>query len=200
MKESIKKIYGNSNTKGRKRQDDINEEVENYIKSQDGYENLNFKKEVKLKTPNAVGGKLTFKVDIAVYNGDELIEVVLNKAPFSNLKQNESNSIGSRVNEVFRLVNDYPNIKITWFTFSPNKTPYFKKDLLVKNIEINNHLHSICNDKFRNNLSTSIELNEIFVKFDWNGIEIGQSKKDYDSLIQKGEMNFSNIEVLKFSV
>ncbi len=49
-------------------------------------------------------------------------------------------------------------------------------------------------------INSSIKNDEIFVKFDWNGIEIGQSKKDYDSLIQKGEMNFSNIEVLKYSV
>lgn len=197
MEDSIRKIYGNSNTKGRKRQDDINDEVTNFIKLQPGYENYTFKTEVKLKTPNGVGGKLTFKVDIAIYDGDKLIEVVLNKAPFSNLKQNESNSIGSRINEVFRLVNDFPDTKITWFTFAPNQTPYFKKDSLVKNIEIND-LHSICNDNFRKNISTPIELNEIFVKFDWNGISVGQNRKEYDTLIKENVMTFTNIEILRF--
>jgi hypothetical protein len=198
MENSIKKIYGNSNTKGRKRQDDINQEVINYIKTQEGYNELIFEKELKLKTPNAVGGKQTFKVDIAIYDGDKLIEVILNKAPFSNLKQNESNSIGSRVNEVFRLVNDFPNVKITWFTFSPNQTPYFKKDSLVKNIEINSHLHSICNDSFRKNISTPIELNEIFVKFDWNGIKPGQNKSEYDLLVESNQMTFTNIEIIRY--
>ena len=198
MIESIKKIYGNSNTKITTRQNDINEEVCNFMQSQSGYDKFDFKKEEILKTPNSVGNKPTFKVDIAIYDNDKLVEVVLNKAPFSNLKQNESNSIGSRINEVFRLANDFPEIKITWFNFLPKQTPYFKKNGLVKNLEINNP-HSICNDNFRKLINTSVNLNEIFVVFDWDGIQINQNKSDFESYIRDGIMSFTNIEIKEFN-
>ncbi len=199
MENSIKKIYGNSNTKGRKRQDDINSEVINFFSSQDSYKDMTFKKEVTLFTPTSVGGKSTFDVDIAVYDKDgNVVEVILNKAPYSNMKQNETNAIGSRVNEVFRLINDFPNVKLTWFTFSPNNTPYFKKDGLVKTIE-KNSIHSICNENFYKNISGNFSMREIFVTFDWKGISIGQNKKDYDQMFINGQFSFENIKILEFS-
>jgi hypothetical protein len=200
MENSIKKIYGNSNTKGTKRQDDINDQVVDFFKNQDSYKDKTFKNEVKLSTPNSVGGKSTFDVDIAVYDVDgNVVEVILNKAPYSNMKQNETNAIGSRVNEVFRLVNDFPNVKLTWFTFSPNNTPYFKKDGVVKTIE-RNSIHSICNDNFYKNLSLGdFSMREIFVTFDWKGISVGQNKKDYDQMFINGQFSFENIKIQEFT-
>ncbi len=200
MENSIKIIYGNSNTKGTKRQDDINSQVIEFFSVQDSYKGKKFKKEVKLRTPNSVGGKSTFKVDIAVYDIDgNVVEVILNKAPYCNIKQNETNAIGSRVNEVFRLINDFPNVKLTWFTFSPNNTPYFKKDGTVKTIERNN-IHSICNPNFYKNLSLgSFSMREIFVTFDWKGISVGQNKKDYDQLLTDGNFSFENIKIQEFT-
>jgi hypothetical protein len=203
MENSIKKIYGNSNTKGTKRQNDINSEVVEFFSKQDSYKDKIFKKEVKLKTPNSLGGKPTFKVDIAVYDVDgSIVEVILNKAPYSNMKQNETNAIGSRVNEVFRLIYDFPNVKLTWFTFSPNNTPYFKKSGLVKNIE-KNDIHSICNENFYNRLrideSEKFSIREIFVTFDWKGISVGQDKKDYDQMFINGQFSFENIKIQEFT-
>jgi hypothetical protein len=200
MEDSIKKIYGNSNTKGRKRQDDINSQVIDFFSKQDSYKDKIFKNEVKLRTPNSVGGKSTFDVDIAVYDVyGNVVEVILNKAPYSNMKQNETNAIGSRVNEFFRLVNDFPNVKLTWFTFSPNNTPYFKKDGVVKTIE-RNTIHSICNDNFYKNLSLgNFSMREIFVTFDWVGIAVGQNKKDYDQMIIDGQFSFENIKINEFT-
>lgn len=202
MKNSIKKIYGNSNTKGTKRQNDINSEVVEFFSKQDSYKDKTFKKEVKLKTPNDMGGKSTFKVDIVVYdvNGN-IVEIILNKAPYSNMKQNETNATGSRFFEPFRLIYDFPNAKLTWFTFSPNNTPYFKKTGLVKNIEKNN-IHSICNEKFYKLVSAESEnfsIREIFVTFDWKGISVGQNKKDYDQMSINGQFSFEEIKIQEFS-
>lgn len=199
MKTSIELIYGNSNTKGSKRQNDINSQVVQYFSTQDFYKDKTFKKEVTLKTPNSVGGKDTFKVDIAVFDKDgKIVEVILNKAPFCNLKQNETNAIGSRVNEVFRLVNDFPDIRLTWFTFSPNNTPYFKKTGVVKNIE-KNIIHPICTTNFKKNLSLGdFSIREIFVTFDWKGISVGQNKNDYDNMFNNGTFSIENISIQEF--
>lgn len=203
MLDSIKKIYGNSNTKGSQRQKDINSEVISFFLNQDSYKDKTFKKEVKLKTPNSVGGKQTFKVDVVVYDNDNNItEIILNKAPYSNTKQNETNAIGSKVNEVYRLINDFPNVKLTWFNFSPNNTPYFKKDGLVKSIE-KNVVHSICNDNFHKRIkideSEKFSMREIFVTFNWNGILVGQKKKNFDKMISDGQISFSEINIMEFT-
>ena len=167
MIESLKLIYGDSNTRGKNRQNNINKEVCEYLKSTGDYDGVEFRMEEKLKTPNSVGGKTTFDVDISIYRDDKLIEVVLNKAPYSNFLQNEQNSINSRIGETFRLVNDYPDIKITWFDFLPRTTPYFENGGKVKRIETNSP-HPICTDAFSKNLSINNDIREIFVfRLEW---------------------------------
>ena len=197
MIESIKFIYEESDTRGKNRQNIINREVCEYLKLTGKYDDVEFRLEDKLSTPNSVGGKKTFDVDIAIYKEGVLIEVVLNKAPYSNICQNEQNSINSRIGETFRIVNDFPDIKITWFNFLPKMTPYFEDGGKVKRVEINQP-HPICTDNFRKNISIKNEIREIFVCFDWNGIPIGSNKSKFGELLESGTMYWDNVEIIEY--
>jgi hypothetical protein len=188
----IQNIYSSSYTigesRGKKRQHIINETIIESLKSLPKYQGCEFKCEKKIV--KIIWGKY-FNVDVAVYNNGTLIEILLFKAPASNISQNSVNLLNAKMGEVMRLL---PQIKegvnLTFISLQPNITPYFTSDGNVKHTE-KNHVHTIQNVK---EYLKDIDFSEITVTFNIEGIENCKTKKDVKNLFSNNEV-ITNIEV-----
>ena len=88
--EKIKQIYEVSysvaESKGKKRQNIINEIIIEELKNKQEYMQCTFKQEHILKKDQILWGE-RFSVDVAVFLKGKLIEIILIKAPASNVGQ-----------------------------------------------------------------------------------------------------------------
>lgn len=141
--EDIKSIYevsyNISKSRGKNRQETINNVIINLLKDKPEYADCDFKSEVRIPGTKLLWGKY-FPVDICVYKNNEIIEIILNKAPASNIKQNHVNSIASLNSDIDRLSkndNGLDQIKVSLFNFLPKKSPFFKRNETIKNFEKN---------------------------------------------------------------
>jgi len=177
--EQIKKIYEVSYTisesRGKNRQNIINDVVIESLKSDPTYNGCEFKTEVRIPESKILWGKY-FPVDICVYKDGNLVEIILNKAPSSNIIQNKVNSLKSINSDIIRL-SKFENIKISLINFLPNKSPYFNIDESIKNFEKNKPFF----------LSSSgvvykFDIDEIYITFEIDDLDKCSSKMDVKSL------------------
>lgn len=176
--------YSMSESRGKKRQHAINDAIINVMKGQKEYEGCEFKKEVRMN--EKIGWGKSFAVDIQVFKNNKLIEIILGKAPASNLIQNHVNILGARGGEVWRLMRYIKDgIKVTFLTFQPNETPYFKGNGDVKHFEKN----SVGTISEMTNLC-GVNIQEVTVTFDIDGINTCVTKEDVKNL-------FSNDDIIK---
>jgi len=127
---------------GKKRQLVINNIVVKALSRQKKYEGCTFKIEDKI--PSCWGKTKTFAVDIGIYKDGKLIEIVLIKAPSSNIQQNSINSCNSRAGEIQRI--DLDDVNVIFINFMPKQSPYFNKRGEVTKIE-NNKPESIITNR-----------------------------------------------------
>jgi hypothetical protein len=188
--EQIKKIYeisfSISESRSKKRQNIINEVVKESLKLDSNYVGCEFKTEVRIPKEKITWGEF-FPVDICVYKDGNLIEIILNKAPASNIKQNRINSLNGINSEIIRL-SKLENIKITLINFLPKKTPFFKIDETIKNFETNTPFF----------LTTSgvvykFDIDEIYILFEINNLEQCESKTEVKQLFIENPVKNINI-------
>jgi hypothetical protein len=164
-------------SKGKIKQEILNNTVISAIKRK-GDTSLNYIKEYKVECK---WGR-RFKVDVALFRNGKLVEVILIKAPASNIKQNHVNALNSQVGEYHRIDNKlYPNLKITQITFLPNVSPYFTKEETIKNFETP---ESTFLTKFE--INSKLEIEEVRVRFDIEGIRECKNKEDINQLFVNG--------------
>ena len=180
--------YSVAESRGKKKQNIINEVVIDSLKKLDSYKDCVFKEEVRM---NPLWGKY-FPVDIAIYRNDVLIEIVLNKAPASNAKQNKVNTMNSINSDIDRLSN-YKNIKITLVNFLPNITPFFTRKESIKNFE-NNKLDFLMNK----GVTKKVDIDEIFITFDISNITKCLNKSDIKNLFNNNPISNIKIEELNY--
>jgi hypothetical protein len=177
--DQIKKIYeisySISESRGKKRQNILNEMVIESLRKDSSYDGCIFKTEVRIPGSMLIWGAY-FPVDICVYKDGKLIEIILIKAPSSNIKQNKINSLNSINSDVTRL-SKFKDIKILLVNFLLKKSPFFKRDESIKKIENNTPFF----------LTTSgmvykFDIDEIYVTFEIDGLEKCSSKEDVKSL------------------
>lgn len=188
----IQNIYSSSYTigesRGKKRQHIINETIIESLKNLPKYEGCKFECEKRIS--EIMWGEF-FDVDTAVYNNGKLIEILLFKAPASNIAQNSVNVRNHRMGEVTRLLPLIrEGVNVTFISLQPNVTPYFKSDGNIKHTE-KNHVHTIQNVK---EYLKDIDFSEITVTFNIEGIENCKTKKDVKNLFSNNEV-ITNIEV-----
>jgi len=159
-----KLCYSVAESKGKIKQNTLNQIVINSLKNNPDYDNCIFKTEIRIPGNEIYWGKY-FTVDICVYKDDELIEVILNKAPTSNIKQNHVNSLNSKYGELGKLLK-LNNIKVTMVNFEPKITPFFQRNEKIKNFE-NNDVYF---------LTTCGILDDANYKFDIDKIEECEDK------------------------
>ncbi len=173
-----KQSYTISESRGKNRQNTINDVVVETLKNHSDYIDCTFKTEVRIPESKILWGKY-FPVDVCVYKGDELIEIILIKAPASNLLQNKVNTLNSINSDITRL-SGLDGINIKLFNFLPSKSPYFKQNENIKEIESNTPFFltkSGANYKFN--------VDEIYIIFEIDGVEKCLSKKEVKSLFNE---------------
>ena len=129
-----------------------------------------------------------FPVDICVYKNDVLIEIILNKAPSSNIKQYRINSLNSINSDITRL-SKLENIKVSLINFLPKKSPFFKRDESIKNFENNTPFF----------LSTSgavykFDIDEVYITFEIDNLHKCFSKVDVKNLFSINAITNIKIE------
>ena len=192
-KKQIYEIYSKSYTikglRGKERQKIINRNTIDILMLDDKYKDCSFKEEERLYEVS--WGKY-FAVDISIYKDNELIEIVLVKAPASNIGQNKQNSLNSKFGEVGRL-SDYfkKGVKLTFFNFLPNISPYFYKNEDIKDFQ-NNKVEGI--ERAKDILKECVDFRQIFVTFNISNIKDCKNKNDVKNLISS-EMIFDNIDM-----
>ena len=167
--------YSISETRGKKRQNIINDTVVESLKQDPFYDGCIFKTEVRIPGKQLFWGKY-FPVDICIYRNDIPIEIVLIKAPASNIKQNNTNSKNSIHGDVSRL-SKMNGIKISLINFLPKKTPFFKRDETIKNFE-NNSPFFLSSSGF----PYKFDIDEIFILFELDNLEACEKKSDVKNL------------------
>lgn len=187
-KEQIYEIYSLSylisESRGKKRQNKINETIIELFKENPSYSDCEFKTEIRL-TEDISSGKW-FAIDVLIYKQGELFEIVLGKAPASNILQNSVNMINSRFGEVGRL-HKYisKGVKLTFINFQPNITPFFKRNGNIDHFE-KNTLHNL--DNFREALRDNITFSEINITFNISGIEKCKNRYEVKELFTSPEI------------
>jgi len=177
--DQIKQIYEVSYTisesRGKARQNIINEVIIESLKNDQGYVGCTFKTEVRIPESKLLWGNY-FPVDICVYKDGELIEIILNKAPTSNIKQNRINSLNSINSDITRL-SKFDNIKISLINFLPKKSPFFKRDETIKNFENNKPFFlSTCGATYK------FDIDEVYIVFEIDNLEDCKTKVDVKNL------------------
>jgi hypothetical protein len=179
LDEQIKRIYEVSYTisesRGKNRQNIINDVVIESLKSDIYYNDCVFKKEVIIPGTKLLWGKY-FPVDICVYKDNTLIEIILNKAPSSNIKQNRINSLNGINSDITRL-SKLENIKISLINFLPKISPFFKRDESIKSFEKNEPFFLSTSGAFY-----KFDVDEIYVTFEINNLYKCNSKVDVRNL------------------
>lgn len=188
--EQIKKIYEISysiqESRGKNRQDVINGVVIESLKNDPLYNECFFKTEVRIPEEKLLWGKY-FPVDICVYKNDILIEIILNKAPTSNIKQNRINSLNSINSDITRL-SKIDNIKVSLINFLPKKSPYFKRDETIKKFENNSPFFlSTCGAVYK------FDIDEVYITFELDNLETCKNKIDVKNLFTSNPIK--NIKV-----
>ena len=189
--EQIKRIYelsyNISESRGKNRQNVINDVVIESLKMDSTYDGCEFKSEVRIPGTKLLWGKY-FPVDVCVYKDGELIEIILNKAPSSNILQNKINTLNSINSDIVRL-SKLDNIRITLFNFLPKKTPFFKRDETIKNFENNTPFFlSTCGAVYK------FDIDEIYILFEIDKLEECLTKIDVRGLFQENPIKNIVIE------
>jgi hypothetical protein len=172
--DSIYKLsFKTSTSKGKIKQHTLNQIViESMMRENE--DNVTFKTEVNIKCN---WGK-RFNADVVKYKNDSLDEIVLIKAPASNISQNHVNSLNSQAGEYQRIKSDvYKGSKIRQITFIPNVTPHFYKNEEIKNFHKNKSVFLT-----KCNILCYMDIQEVHVRFDINGIENCKTKQDVHNL------------------
>jgi hypothetical protein len=175
--ENINSVYKlsfkTSTSKGKIKQHTLNQIViESMMRENE--DNVTFKTEVNIKCN---WGK-RFNADVVKYKNDSLDEIVLIKAPASNISQNHVNSLNSQAGEYQRIKSDvYKGSKIRQITFIPNVTPHFYKNEEIKNFHKNKSVFLT-----KCNILCYMDIQEVHVRFDINGIENCKTKQDVHNL------------------
>ena len=128
-----KYCYQTSTSKGKIKQHMLNEiVVESIMKENE--DNITFDKEIKVEC----NWGERFNVDVIKYKNNLLEEIILIKAPASNIAQNLVNSLNNQAGEFQRINGDvYKGSKIRQITFIPNVSPFFSKNEEIKSFEKN---------------------------------------------------------------
>jgi len=185
-----KMSYSISESRGKARQKKINDTIIEICKSNPLYDGCEFKTEVRL-AKNISSGKW-FSVDVLVYKSNKLVELILAKAPASNIVQNSVNMSNARFREVGRLFKYIEDgVKLTFINFQPNITPFFKQNGAIKSFE-KNSTHTL--NLFKGALNSNLTFSEIFITFNIEGVEDCKTKDDVKSLLTNSEV-ISNIFV-----
>ncbi len=168
-----KLCYKTSTSKGKIKQHTLNKTVVDSI-MRENEDNVTFKKESKIECN---WGKL-FKADVVKYKNNLVEEIVLIKAPASNVAQNHVNSLNSKAGEFQRIKSkDYRGSKIRQISFIPNVTPFFSKNEKIKNFE-KNKLFFIT----KCDILCKLDIKEVNITFDIEGIENCKTKQDVHNL------------------
>lgn len=184
--------YTVSESRGKERQNSINRTLVSCLKNLKEYEDCEFLFEVRLKKNEILWGE-HFAVDVQVLKDGELTEILLFKAPASNLAQNHVNALNSKAGELLRLAKlASKGIKIKFLSLLPNKTPYFTRDDSIKHFETNSP-SSICYVKEY----LTFDFQEITITFDIEGIESCKSRQDITELLTT-ESVITNIKTCVF--
>jgi hypothetical protein len=137
-------------------------------------DNITFKKESNIKC----NWGERFNVDVLKYKNDVLEEIILIKAPASNIAQNLVNSLNSQAGEYQRInSNIYNGSKIRQITFIPNVSPFFSKNEEIKSFEKNKSIFLT-----KRNIRCYLDIEEVHVTFDIEGIENCKTKQDVHDL------------------
>lgn len=190
--EQIKKIYevsySISESRGKNRQNIINDVVIESLKNDPSYIGCVFKPEVRIPGSKLLWGKY-FPVDICVYKDDILIEIILNKAPSSNIKQNRINSLNSINSDITRL-SKMDNIKVSLINFLPKKSPFFKRDETIKNFENNTPFFlSTCGAVYK------FDIDEVYITFELDNLDTCKNKADVKNLFTSNPIK--NIKIMQ---
>jgi hypothetical protein len=137
-------------------------------------DNITFDKEIKVEC----NWGERFNVDVIKYKNNLLEEIILIKAPASNIAQNLVNSLNNQAGEFQRINGDvYKGSKIRQITFIPNVSPFFSKNEEIKSFEKNKSIFIT-----KRNIRCYLNIQEIHVTFDINGIENCKTKQDVHNL------------------
>jgi hypothetical protein len=190
--EQIHEIYSLSysvaESRGKLRQKKINENIINALKSSENYDGCVFDTEVRVKEKINYGEYFT--VDAQVFKSGKLSEILLFKAPASNIKQNSVNSMNSKVGEVIRIAPLIETgVKLTFITLLPNKTPYFKDNGDIKSFE-DNKIPNI--DSVKKYIS--VDFSDIVITFNIEGIENTKNREEIKNLFLNKKI-ITNIKV-----
>jgi hypothetical protein len=175
--EDIHKVYQycyqTSTSKGKIKQHMLNEIVVESI-MRENEDNITFDKEIKVEC----NWGERFNVDVIKYKNNLLEEIILIKAPASNIAQNLVNSLNNQAGEFQRINGDvYKGSKIRQITFIPNVSPFFSKNEEIKSFEKNKSIFIT-----KRNIRCYLNIQEIHVTFDINGIENCKTKQDVHNL------------------
>jgi hypothetical protein len=189
--EQIKKIYelsySVSESRGKNRQNTINSVVIESLKSDPYYSGFEFKSEVRIPGEDLLWGKF-FPVDVCIYKDGELIEIVLIKAPASNVQKNKINTLNSINGDITRL-QKLDGIKVSIINFLPKETPLFKIDETIECFEKNLPFFlSKCGALYK------FDIDEIYVLFQIDKLYECLTKKDVKNLFQKNPIKNIVIE------
>jgi len=179
--------YSISESTGKEKKNIINTIIIESLKNTNKYKDCVFKPEVRLKP---LWGKF-FPVDVAIYKNDELIEIILAKAPASNIKQNKVNSMNAINSEIDRI--SHYNVKISLINFLPNISPYFSRNEDLKKFE-NNKPDFL----MKSGIVKGVNVDEIFITFDVDGITGCKTKKEV-KVIFKTYNPIKNIKIEEFN-
>lgn len=167
----------------------------NSIIANPDYDGCVFKPEIRIPGSKLLWGKY-FPVDICVYKNNEIVEIILNKAPASNIRQNHVNSIASLNSDIDRLSksgNGLDNIKISLFNFLPKKSPFFKRNETIKNFEKNETFFLM-----KSGIVKKFCIDQVYIIFEIDGLENCESKLDVENLFSNSNP-IKNISIEEFN-
>lgn len=179
--------YSLAEAKGKKRQQIIDSKIIESLKNSKEYEGCVFKSEYILKP---LWGKY-FAVDVAVFKNDNLIEIILAKAPASNIKQNKINNMNSLSSDIERI-SKY-NVKVSLINFLPNETPYFTKAEKITKFEKNRPEYLM-----KTGVKKDVDVDEIFVTFTIDSLFNCKTKSDLKLLFET-QNPIKNIKIEEFN-
>jgi len=185
--EIYKMSYNLAESRGKKRQTLMNDTVINGLQRLDTYSNCRFVQEDRLDS--LWGKSKKFNVDIGIYSGNSLFEIVLLKAPASNVLQNHVNFLNSVNSDIDRLGLYKDTSKVKIINFTPNKTPFFENSGRIRHLEIN-EIEFIT----KSGKQFMMDIDEIYVTFDIVGIENCINKIDVNDLFMN-TLPIQNVEI-----
>lgn len=173
--------YSISESRGKKRQEIINHNVIDALKLLENYRECEFRTEVRVK--EITYGEY-FTVDIQVFKNGKLVEILLLKAPASNVNQNDVNSKNARCGEVLRLAPLIRRgVKLTFICLLPNTTPFFTIDGNIKHFE-KTKIGSISEIKKYIN----VDFLDVTITFDIQNIETCKNKTEVKNIFIKDQI------------